>query len=104
VCDQTDYASYAISYFGAPLSGAMKPGFKTSLRLFVLEFLVYGALVIGYYFAVLHFLGDWLHHLFESERRVYAALALGLIIAQGFLLEMLTRLLLTLVQPRMENK
>ena len=82
----------------------MKPGFKSSLRMFVVEFLLYGALVIGYYFAVLHFLGDWLHHLFESDRRVYAGLALGLIIAQGILLEMLTRLLLTLIQPRVENK
>jgi len=82
----------------------MKAGFKTSLRMFLLEFVVYAALVVGYYFAVLHFLGDWLHQLFESERRLYAGMALALIIAQGILLELLTRLLLAIIQPRMENK
>ena len=82
----------------------MKAGLKTSLRMFLLEFLVYGALVVGYYFAVLHFLGDWLHHLFQSERRVYAGMALGLIVAQGILLELLTRLLLALIKPRVESK
>jgi hypothetical protein len=82
----------------------MNAGFKTSLRMFVLEFLVYGALVIGYYFAVLHLLGDWLHHLFQNDRRVYAGMALALIVAQGILLELLTRLLLAFIQPRMENK
>ena len=82
----------------------MKAGFKTSLRMFLFEFVVYAALVVGYYFAVLHFLGDWLYHLFQNERRLYAGMALGLIIAQGILLELLTRLLLAIIQPRMENK
>jgi hypothetical protein len=61
-------------------------------------------LVTGYYFLVLHFLGGWLNQLFQSDRRLYAGVALGLIIGQGILLEMLTRLLLTLVIPRREGR
>jgi len=82
----------------------MKPAFKTSIRQFVLELLIYGVLVAGYYFLVLHFLGNWLHHLFQTERRLYSGMALGLIIAQGIFLEVLTRLLLAFIQPRMGDK
>jgi len=81
----------------------MKRKPKISLPSVVLEFLVYGALVTGYYFLVLHFLGGWLNQLFQSDRRLYAGVALGLIIGHGILLEMLTRLLLTLVIPRREG-
>lgn len=69
---------------------------------FLLELIVYAALVAGYYFLVLHFLGGWLDHLFHNGRRTYAAVALGLIVGQGFLLENLTRLLLSWVKPRRE--
>jgi hypothetical protein len=80
----------------------MKPEVKHSLKSFLVELMVYAALVAGYYFLVLHFLGDWLLHLFQSERRLYAGVALGLIVAQGLLLEMLTRLLLGWAKPRTE--
>jgi hypothetical protein len=78
----------------------MKPEVETSVRAFLIEFVVYAALVAVYYFLVLHFLGDWLWHLFTSDRRTYAALALALIIGQGFLLEILTRVLLAWIHPR----
>ena len=78
----------------------MKPEVETSVRAFLIEFVVYAALVAGYYFLVLHFLGDWLWHLFTRDRRTYAALALALIIGQGFLLEFLTRFLLSWIHPR----
>ena len=76
----------------------MKRGFKQSLRSYAIEFLVYGALVTAYYFLVLHFLGGWLHHIFQSDRALYSAVALGLIVGQGLLLEMLTRFLLGLIK------
>lgn len=60
------------------------------------ETILYAGLVAGYYFLVLHFLGGWLNHLFLHDRQLYAGLALALIIGQGFLLEALTRLLLSL--------
>ncbi len=76
---------------------------EKSLKSFFLELIVYAALVTVYFFAVLHFLGDWLYRLFEDDRRIYAIVALCLIVGQGFLLELLTRSLLTLIKPRTEG-
>jgi hypothetical protein len=81
----------------------MKPKVASSLCALGLEFVVYGALVAVYYFLVLHFLGDSLSNLFRSDRRVYAGAALALIIGQGILLEMLTRLLLALLMRGREE-
>ena len=81
----------------------MKPEVESSVRSFLAEFLLYAALVAGYYFLVLHFMGAWLEGLFKTERRAYAAIALALIIGQGFLLEILTRALLAWVRPRKEE-
>ncbi|HWX20939.1 MAG TPA: hypothetical protein VN578_13650 [Candidatus Binatia bacterium] len=68
-----------------------------------MELVVYAALVAGYYFLVLHFLGTWLEQLFRNERRVYAFVALALILGQGLVLEVLTRLLLTWIKPHTED-
>ncbi len=81
----------------------MKRDVENSVRSFLVELVVYAALVAGYYFLVLEFLGDWLNHLFRTERRVYAGLALAVIIGQGFLLELLTRALLSWIKPRTED-
>ena len=75
----------------------MKPEIKEFLKNSSIELLVYSALVLGYFFLVLHFLGDWLHRLFVSNRQLYAAVALGLILGQGIVLELLTTALLRLV-------
>jgi hypothetical protein len=80
-----------------------RPDIKTSLKQFGLECLVYSVLVGGYYLLVLHLLGGWLKGLFAQDRRLYAGVALGLIIGQGFLLEALTRLLLGWIKPRTEE-
>jgi hypothetical protein len=77
---------------------------KISFNLFVLELLVYAGLVTVYYLLVLHFLGPWLRDVFEHKRHVYAALALGLIIGQGFLLEALTRVLLIWMKPLTKDR
>jgi hypothetical protein len=81
----------------------MKPDVENSVRAFLIEFVVYAALVAGYYFLVLHFLGDWLWSLFKNDRHTYAAVSLALIIGQGFLLEILTRLLLSWIHPRSDH-
>jgi hypothetical protein len=82
----------------------MKPELKASIRRFALELVVYSLLVAGYYLLVLHFLGGGLADLYLHERRTYAALALGLIVAQGFVLEILTRFLLSWVGPRRDSE
>jgi len=76
----------------------MQRELKTVLKSFGIELAVYGVLVLGYFFLVLHFMGDWLLHLYKSERKIYAAMCLILIIAQGMLLEFLTRNLLRFIK------
>jgi hypothetical protein len=81
----------------------MKHQIRKSLKPFLLELIVYAVLVTMYYELVLHFLGNGLQHLYQHDRRFYAALGLGLIVGQGFLLEAVTRLLLTWITPRTED-
>ena len=81
----------------------MKPEPKLALKSFLFELVVYAVLVAAYYLFVLHFLGHSLQQLYQQDRRLYAGLALVLIIAQGLLLEILTRLLLAWIKPRAEE-
>jgi hypothetical protein len=81
----------------------VKKGLKNIFKSFSIELPVYAALVVAYFFLVLHFLGGWLYHLFKEERRSYAGMALVLIIAQGIVLESLTRGLLRLIRRKREG-
>jgi hypothetical protein len=76
----------------------MNPRSKTevrqTLRAFALELVIYAALVTGYFFAVLHFLGGWLVRLETQHIRVYAVVAILLIIGQAVFLEWVTTSLL----------
>jgi hypothetical protein len=85
------------------LEHVVKHATANSLKLFVLELFLYAALVAGYYFLVLHLLGPTLKDIYDHQRRLYAGLALGLIIGQGFLLEILTRGLLAWISPRTDD-
>lgn len=82
----------------------MKQELRYSVRSFLFELLVYAALIALYYFLVLHFLGGSLKWFYLHDRRLYAAVALLLIIGQGLLLEILTRLLLWWIKPRTEDQ
>ena len=75
----------------------MRPNIKSILKAFSIELPLYAALVLGYGFLVLHFLGKWLFYLFQEERKTYAGVALLLIIGQGFVLEICGRALLEFV-------
>ena len=68
-----------------------------SLGSFLLELAIYAVFVFGYFFLVLHFLGGWLKHLFDSNKLLYAFVALALIIVQGVFLETLTTGLLKFI-------
>jgi hypothetical protein len=81
----------------------MKQSIKGVLKAFSTELPLYAALVIAYGFFVLHFLGNWLFELYRDRRGLYAVAALGLIIAQGFLLEFVGRALLRLVNGKREK-
>lgn len=76
----------------------MKKKTGNTLRAFLIELVVYAALVVGYFFAVLHFLTDWISHLAKDHITIYAFVAIGLIIAQGIVLESVTTWLMRLLQ------
>ncbi len=70
------------------------------IKSFLIEMLLYSALVVGYVFVVLAFLIGWLKHLYDSNRVSYAIAALALMIGQAVVLELVTSLLLRLVSSR----
>jgi len=76
-----------------------KPDSRT-MKAFLIELVVYATLVLAYFLAVLHFLGDQIKHLYDYDRRVYAAVALALIVGQGVGLEMLTTWLLKFIHGK----
>lgn len=81
----------------------MKPRLKSVLGEFSVELPVYALLVIVYVVCVLHFLRHWLFHLFTRDRNVYAVVSLGLMLGQGFLLDLCVRSLLGLIRGKQEH-
>ena len=71
---------------------------KSFIRNLIVELVVYGILLVLYFFVVLRFLGDFLENLFYNQTIVYAFLGLGLIVAQGVLLEAITSFLIRLLR------
>jgi hypothetical protein len=65
----------------------------TLIRNFVIELVIYGLLVVGYFFLVLRLLGEPLKRLFDQNMLLYAVVALVLIVVQSVLLEAFTSFL-----------
>jgi hypothetical protein len=80
----------------------MKKETARTLRAFAVELAIYACFVIGYFFLVLHFLGDWLQQLEIRHRYTYAGVAILLIIGQAVVLENVTTLLLRMIRGRSE--
>jgi len=80
----------------------MKPGAAETFRAFLIELVVYAALVITYFFVVLHLLGSWLKELAEQHHYLYAGVAILLIIGQAVFLEAVTTFLMRLIRGRSE--
>jgi hypothetical protein len=78
----------------------MKKQTAKSLRAFGIELVVYSVLVTGYFFLVLHLLGDWLYWLEAQHRYIYAAVALLLIAGQAVVLDTVTNLLFRFLRGR----
>ena len=75
-----------------------KPDLQKLIRNFVIELVVYGVLLIVYFYTILRFLGEILTNFYENNLVIYAVLALVLIVAQGVLLESLTSFLMKLLR------
>ena len=80
----------------------MKAEAAKTLRAFLLELAVYGAFVTGYFFLVLHYLSGWLQDLHLHHVKIYALVAIALIIGQAIVLESVTTWLLRLLRGRSE--
>ena len=80
----------------------MKSEIAKTLGAFALELVIYGILVTGYFFLVLHLLGGWLYELEVHHRYTYAGVAILLIIGQAVVLESVTTFLIRLVRGRSE--
>jgi hypothetical protein len=80
----------------------MKVETSATLRAFLIELIVYAMLVTGYFFLVLHYLSGWLQHLHLHHVRLYALVAIALIIGQAVLLESVTTWLFRLLRGRSE--
>lgn len=68
------------------------------MRAFLIELVAYGILVTGYFFLVLHFLSGWLQELHLHHVKVYALVAIALLVGQAVLLESLTTWLFRLLR------
>lgn len=71
---------------------------RSLIRNLIIELVVYGVLLVIYFFAVLRFLGGFLTTLFHNGLYSYAFLGLGLIVAQAVLLELITSYLIRLLR------
>ena len=78
----------------------MKQDADKSLRAFVAELAIYAVLVTGYFFLVLHVLGNWLYRLETQHRIVYAVVAILLIAGQAVVLDAVTTVLFKLLRRR----
>jgi len=78
----------------------MRRNTTKSLRAFAIELAIYAVFVIGYFFLVLHLLGEWLYHLEAQHRILYAVVALLLIAGQAVALDAVTTLLFRLLRGR----
>jgi hypothetical protein len=76
----------------------MKKETVKTLRAFLVELAIYSVLVVGYFFLVLHFLGDGLQRIAQNHRYTYAGLAILLMIGQAVLLQNITTVLLRLIR------
>jgi len=67
--------------------------FRELIRNFLIELVVYGVLLVIYFFVALRYLAEPLSRLFENNLLVYAVMGLGLIVVQAVFLEFITSLL-----------
>ena len=80
----------------------MKADASKALRAFLVELGVYAVFVTAYFLLVLHFLAGWLQDLHLHHVKIYASVAIVLIIGQAVLLESVTTGLLRLIRGRSE--
>ena len=71
---------------------------EPSNKQFAIQVAIYSVLVVSYFFLVLSFLPNWLKHLFDQDKLVYALVAWALIAVQGVVLESIAVALLKIIE------
>ena len=72
------------------------PNWKT----FFLELILYAVLLVAYFVFVLHYLSGWFKELFDHDRRVFAIMALVVMIGQTLGLAMVSSTLVWLFRRK----
>ena len=75
-----------------------KPDLQKLVRNFIIELIVYGILLIIYFYAVLRFLGGILNNFYLNNTTLYAVVGLALIVTQAVVLEAVTSYLIRLLR------
>jgi hypothetical protein len=74
------------------------PDLPFLIRNLLIELVLYGVLVVGYFLAAMRLLNDYLTSLFHNDLVLYAFFALFLIVAQGVVLDGLSSFLLNQIK------
>jgi hypothetical protein len=69
-------------------------------KAFLLELMIYAALVVVYFVLVLHFFSGWFKELFDHDRRMFAVMALAVMIGQTVGLEIVSNTLVWLFRRK----
>jgi len=72
------------------------PSWKT----FFFELLLYAVLLVAYFVFVLHYLGGWFKELFDQDRKLFAVMALVVMIGQTVGLEIVSSFLIWLLRVK----
>jgi uncharacterized protein involved in cysteine biosynthesis len=74
------------------------PRRRAFVRNLIIELILYGVLLIGYFLVVLRYLSDKLVSLYHENTILFAILGLVLIVAQGVVLEAVTSYLIRVLR------
>jgi hypothetical protein len=75
-------------------------GRSATVGWYLVEMAIYAVFVLAYYLVVLHSSRAWLKELFDTDKALYAVVALALIVAQVVLLELVTTGLFRLIRGK----
>lgn len=80
----------------------MKAEARKTLLSFAIELVLYAFLIAVYFLLVLHFLGPSLAEMEKNHIRLYALVAVALVLGQSIVLELITTFLIRLLRGRSE--
>jgi hypothetical protein len=75
-----------------------KSNVRILIQNLIIELLIYGVLLVIYFFAVLRFMGNFLTNLFHTQNILYALVGLAIIIVQAVLLEIVSSYIMRLLR------